>query len=73
MYLPDVLWDIIKEYLFNWKKTHENKFIKVTHELEYVFDFHCLPPKAPYLNVHRITGYFHNSYFNNTPTSREIT
>ena len=72
MYITDVLWDIIKEYQLNWKKTHSGKFIKVMHELEYIFDLHCLPPKAPYLTVHKITGYFHNSYLNKLPDLPQV-
>jgi dolichyl-phosphate-mannose--protein O-mannosyl transferase len=72
MYITDVLWDIIKEYQLDWKKTHSGKFIKVMHELEYIFDLHCLPPKAPYLTLHKITGYFHNSYLKSDPISHKL-
>jgi hypothetical protein len=64
MYLPDELWDIIKEYQLNWKKTHKEKFINVKNELENIFGYYCCGKKAPWLSVHKITGYFHFCYLN---------
>ena len=29
IYLPDELWQLIKEFTFNWKKTHKQK-MKIT-------------------------------------------
>lgn len=64
MYLPDVLWDIIKEYQLNWKPSHEKKFSRVTNELIYIFDYLCCYRGCTFHTVHKITGYFHKCYFN---------
>ena len=64
MYLPDVLWDIIKEYQLNWKRSHKKKFSRVTNELIYIFDYLCCYRGCTRHTVHKITGYFHKCYFN---------
>ena len=67
MYLPNELWNIVKEYQLDWKKTHKKSFVKVTYELKYIFDYYCCSPTArecPRFTVHKITGYFQNCYFN---------
>jgi hypothetical protein len=64
MYLPDELWNIVKEYQFNWKRTHKKNFFKIIYELEYLFFWHVdIDYGAPGLSVHNITGYFHKCYF----------
>ena len=54
--LPDELWDIVKSYQLNWKKTHSKSLSKVVFELDYLYVWHC-GDKFPGV------CYFQNSYF----------
>jgi len=63
MYLPDDIWNIVKEYQINWKLAHKKKLDILMTELRDSFDHLCCNRDSPGLTVHKITGHFHKCYF----------
>lgn len=63
MYLPDDIWNIVKEYQINWKLAHKKKLDILMTELRDSFDHLCCYRDAPCLTVHKITGHFHKCFF----------